>query len=42
MYGGNMSVGKALSTYQNVLDKWHQLQAVELQSYKLWEKDYPH
>lgn len=42
MYGGSMSVPKALSTYQSVLDKWHQLQTVELQSYKLWQKDYMH
>jgi ABC-type glycerol-3-phosphate transport system substrate-binding protein len=40
MYGGNMSVAKALTTYQNVLTKWHQRQAVELQSYRLWAKDY--
>jgi raffinose/stachyose/melibiose transport system substrate-binding protein len=41
MYGGSgMTVAKALSTYQNVLSKWHKSQSVELQSYKLWEKDY--
>jgi len=35
-----MKVPEALKTYQNVLDKWHQRQAVELQSYRLWAKDY--
>jgi hypothetical protein len=40
MYGGNMKVAEALKTYQSVLDKWHQRQAVELQSYRVWAKDY--
>jgi len=41
MYGGSgMTVPKALATYQNVLNKWHKSQPVELQSYKIWEKDY--
>ena len=40
MYGGNTTVSQALKTYQTVLGKWHQRQAVELQSYKLWAKDY--
>jgi len=42
MYGGHMSVSQALTTYQNLLSKWHQRQAVELQAYKRWEKDYSH
>jgi hypothetical protein len=37
-----VSVSKPLATYQNVLDKWYQLQSVELQSYELWAQDYSH
>jgi ABC-type glycerol-3-phosphate transport system substrate-binding protein len=40
MYGGNMSVAKALANYQSVLSKWHERQPVELQSYRIWAKDY--
>ena len=40
LYGGKMSVAQAIATYQSVLSKWHQRQAVELRSYGIWAKDY--
>ena len=40
MYGGHTDVSQALKTYQNVLSKWHGRQALELQSYRKWAKDY--
>ena len=40
LYGGKMSVAQAIATYQGVLSKWHQRQAVELRSYGIWAKDY--
>lgn len=40
MYGSNMTVPQALSTYQSVLSKWHSRSATELQAYKTWAKDW--
>ncbi|MFZ1992477.1 MAG: ABC transporter substrate-binding protein [Solirubrobacteraceae bacterium] len=42
MYGGNMTVSQALSTYQTQISKWRQLQSGELQDYQEWLKDYGH
>jgi raffinose/stachyose/melibiose transport system substrate-binding protein len=40
IYGGDMTVSKALSTYQSVLSKWHSRSKAELDGYKKWAADW--